>query len=186
MGPFILKRENKQNANFWPKPWTNSLAKGKFLQCFYSTFLSSKKVYFLSRTSWKTFSGPIWSKKHRIKKMEICDQNHGLTPYQKCKFFHFLNSTFSSSKKATFLSRTPWKTFYGPISSKKQRIKKRQIFDQNHGLTPLENCKFCSILNSMKLKGQFSVWNIMRLLMGLFDLKNREGKNFKFWTKTMN
>ena len=25
----------------------------------------------------------------------------------------------------------------------------------------------------------------MRLLMGLFDLKNREGKNFKFWTKTL-
>ena len=121
---------------FWPKPWTNSLAKSKFLQCFSSTFLSSRKAYFLSRTSRKTFSGPIWPKKHRIKKMQILDQNHRLTPYQKCKFFHFLNSTFSSSKKANFLSRTPWKTFYGPISSKKQRINKMQIFDRNYGLTP--------------------------------------------------
>ena len=83
--------------------------------------------------------------------MQILDQNHRLTPYQKCKFFHFLNSTFSLSKNSNFLSRTQWKTSYGPISSKTQRIQKMQIFDQNHGLTPLENCKFCPILNSMFL-----------------------------------
>ena len=51
MKDFLEKKENKPNANFLPKPWTNSVAKGKFLQCFASTFLSSRKAYFLSRTS---------------------------------------------------------------------------------------------------------------------------------------
>ena len=44
---------------------------------------------------------------------------------------------FLSSWKADFLSRKSWKTFYAPIWSKKTQGKKTQIFDQNHGLTPL-------------------------------------------------
>ena len=39
-------------------------------------------------------------------KVQIFDQNHGLTPLQKCKFFDFLKMIFLQFRKAGFLSKT--------------------------------------------------------------------------------
>ena len=42
-------------------------------------------------------------------------QNPWTNPYGKMKKkFHFLNAIFLLCRKANFLSRTLWKTFYGP------------------------------------------------------------------------
>ena len=41
-----------------------------------------------------------------------------------------------------FLSRTFRDTFFWSILNTKSKLKKSQIFDQNHGLTPLENVNF--------------------------------------------
>ena len=146
-GPIWSKKQRKKiqifDQNHWLTPWQ----KRKFCHFCTSILWSSKKANFLSRTSWKTFYGPLWSKrfhlanflpgtswrllmdlfdlkKQRRKKIQIFDQNHGLTPCQKRKFCHFCTSILWSSKKANFLCGTSWKTFYGPIWSKKHGIKK--------------------------------------------------------------
>ena len=53
--------------------------------------------------------------------MAILDQNHGLTPLEKCHFFDFLNLFFL------------WL-----ILPEKKKLEKGPFLDQNHGLTPLE------------------------------------------------
>ena len=96
------KKENEKISNFWPKPWTNLLAENAnfatfLIQYFYCV---ERLIFYLERYV------PIWSKKQRIKTFQIFDQNHGLTPWQKCKFCIFFKLILWSSTKAYFLSRT--------------------------------------------------------------------------------
>ena len=59
-----------------------------------------------------------------------------------------------------------------------------QIFDQTHGLTPSENCRFCHLLNSMFLssrKANFLSKKVIKDFLGLFDLTNS-----KFFKKMAN
>ena len=44
----------------------------------------------------------ILPKKKKLEKWPFLDQNHGLTPLEKCQFFDFLNFLFSDSRKAFF------------------------------------------------------------------------------------
>ena len=86
-------------------------------------FLSSKKANFYLECQERTFVGLFDLKKQRRKKFPIFDQSHG--PLKNCKF---------------------WKTYYRPIWSKTQSIKK-QIFDQNQGLTSFQKSQFCHFSN---------------------------------------
>ena len=74
-------------------------------------------------------------------KVQIFYQNHRLTPLQKCKFFDFFKMTFLLFKKAGFLFKTLLKSI-ARCFLKRNRCMTVQIFDQNHGLTPLQKCKF--------------------------------------------
>ena len=106
-----------------------------------------------------------------MKKLQIFNQNHCLTPLAKCKFCPFFNSTFLLCRTANFLCRTLQKTFYGSIWSKKQRINKFQIVDHNHGLTPLEKFKFCHFFNLtfwLSKKANFLSRTSWKTFMGLF------------------
>ena len=63
-----------------------------------------------------TYSGKSKGKQHYFKmifaqtpktqKVLLFDQNHGLTPLQKCKFFDFLKMTFLQFRKVGFVSKT--------------------------------------------------------------------------------
>ena len=46
-----------------------------------------------------------------MEKRPLLDQNHGLTPLEKCQFFDFLNLMFLEPKKPFFRSRISQKTF---------------------------------------------------------------------------
>ena len=66
----------------------------------------SRTACFLTRTSSNTFSGCILHKRKRSIKFPIFDQNHGLTPLQKCQFFGFLKPMFLLFRKAFLLYKT--------------------------------------------------------------------------------
>ena len=83
-----------------------------------------------------------------MKKRQLLDQNHGLSPLLKCQFCLPFKSMFILSRTACFLTRTSPTTFSGCILHK---TKKFPIFDQNHGLTPLQKCQFCAFLKPIFL-----------------------------------
>ena len=50
-----------------------------------------------------------------MKKLQLFDQNHGLSPLQKCQFCLLFKSMFILSRKACFLTKTSPNTFSGCI-----------------------------------------------------------------------
>ena len=86
-----------------------------------------------------------------MEKRPLLDQNHGLTPLEKCQFFDFLNLLFLQPKKPFFRSRKSQKTFSQPILLKKKKLEKAPFLNQNDGLTPLEKCQFFDLLNFLFL-----------------------------------
>ena len=68
-------------------------------------FLYPRKAFFRSRISLRIFSFYILPKKKKFEKWPFLDQNHGLTPLEKCQFFDCLNILFLWPRKAIFRSR---------------------------------------------------------------------------------
>ena len=81
------------------------LEKSQILDFLNFVFLQPRKAFFRSRISLKTFSWPILAKEKKLEKRPFLDQNHGLTPFEKCQFFDFLNFLFLQPRKAFFRSR---------------------------------------------------------------------------------
>ena len=61
-------------------------------------FLSSKKTHFEKTTSSEEKPRSLLQKKEARKKFGIFNQNHWLTPLEKCKFFDYSKVTFMWSK----------------------------------------------------------------------------------------
>ena len=66
------------------------------------TFLLSKKTHFEKITSSDEKPRSLLQKKEAWKKFGIFNQNHWLTPLEKCKFFDYSKMTFMWSKKPPF------------------------------------------------------------------------------------
>ena len=82
-------------ANFVPKPWVNPFGKmSVFRLSELFVFKGYKGFFFRCRITQKTFSWPILPKKKELVKGQFLDQNHGLTPLEKCQFFDFWNFLF--------------------------------------------------------------------------------------------
>ena len=86
-----------------------------------------------------------------MKKLQLFDQNHGLSTFQKCQFCLVFKSMFILSRKACFLTRTSPNTFSGCILHKTKRSQNLKFFAQNHGLTTFQKCQVCGFLKPMFL-----------------------------------
>ena len=84
-----------------------------------------------------------------MKELQLFDQNHGLSPLQKCQFCLLFKSTFVLFRKAYFLTRTSPNTFSGCIFHKTKRKQNFKFLTKNHGLSPLQKCQFCGFLKAM-------------------------------------
>ena len=73
-------------------------------------------------------------------------QNHGLSPLEKSQFFNFFDFLILESKNTFFLSRILSNIFCWLILPIIKKMENFQIFDQNHGVTPLEKCQFLDFL----------------------------------------
>ena len=109
------------------------------------TFLSSKKTstHFEKITSSDEKPRSLLQKKEAWKKFGIFNQNHWLTLLEKCKFFDYSKMTFMWSKKPPFGKTTSSDDKKEVSLIPKSRLERHwEFFYQNHGLTPLEKCKF--------------------------------------------
>ena len=93
-----LKRKGwkkvEQMAIFRPKPWVNPFGKMALFRFFrLFVFIAQKGVFFVLEYRKTHFPGLIRLKK-KFEKWPLLDQNHGLTRWEKCQFFDFLNFFF--------------------------------------------------------------------------------------------
>ena len=82
-----------------------------------------------------------------MKKLQLFDQNHGLSPLQKCQFCLLFKSMFILSRKACFVTTTSPNTFSGCILHKTKRSQNFQFLTKI--LDPLQKCQFCGFLKPM-------------------------------------
>ena len=82
-------------ANFGPKPWKNVHFSRFRTSCFYSL----KRRFLLLEYHKTNFSGLYCLKEKGGNNAQFWNQNHGLTPLEKCQFFDFLNSLFFSLER---------------------------------------------------------------------------------------
>ena len=108
-----------------------------------------------------------------MKKLQLFDQNYGLSPLQKCQFWILFKSMFILSRKACFLTRTSPNTFSGCILHKTKRSQNFQFLKKNHGLTRLQKCQFCAFLKPMFLLFRKNVCYIKRRKSFFHDLFSR-------------
>ena len=111
-------------------------------------FIAQKGVFFVLGYHKGHFPG-LYCLKKKLEKRPFLNQNHGLTPLEKCQFFVFVNFTFLQPRKAFFSFQDIIKDIFLGYIAKKKKLEKWLFLDQNHGLTPLEKCQFFEFLNFM-------------------------------------
>ena len=90
---------------FGPKPWVNPLGKVSIFRLFgLLVFIAQKFVFLVLEYHQRHFPG-LYCLKKKLEKWLFLDQNHGLTPQQKCQFFDFLDFLFLQPRKAFQRSR---------------------------------------------------------------------------------
>ena len=150
-------------------------------------FSGLKSMLFYSQYQKMFLSGFICSKEH-IGKGRFFEKNHGLNALQNVDFFDFFRTSLCRSKKHSFLSRISKNVSFRLFLVKKRLIRKRQNFDKNHGLTPLQNAAFfyfarVSLFRSKKHSLLSRISKYASFL--LFLLKKIYDEKVDFLTKTM-
>ena len=79
---------------FRPKPWVNPCEKMSIFRVFKLHVCYSQESRFFVVEYPKGFYLPCTSEKKELNKWQYFDQNHGLTPLEKCQFFDFMNFLF--------------------------------------------------------------------------------------------
>ena len=93
-------------------------------------FLWPRKVCFLSRTLFNIICNLILTE-NKKRKNTFFDQNHGLTPLEKCDFWDFERLKFLWPKKVSFLSRTLLNIISSVILRENQNRRKLHFLTQS-------------------------------------------------------
>ena len=100
-----LQKKVGKMVIFGPKPSVNPFGKMSIFRLFeLLVFIAQKGVFSFQNIIKDIFLAYI-AKKIKFEKWPFLDQNHGLTPLEKCQFFDFLNFLFLQLRKAFFRSR---------------------------------------------------------------------------------
>ena len=104
-GPNCLKTNLEKTAIFGSKPWVNFFGKMSIFRFLgLLVFITQKGVFLFLEYHNRHFPG-LYCLKKKLEKWSFLEQNHGLTPLEKCQFFDFLNFLFLLPRKAFFRSR---------------------------------------------------------------------------------
>ena len=123
-------------AIFGPKPWINPFGKMSIFRVFeLSCFHSVEKRFLALEYRKRYFPGLYCKKIKKLKKWPFFDQNHGLTPLQKCQFFDVLNFLFLYTRRAFFALEYRKRHFPGLYCLKK-KVGKMAIFGQKPWVNP--------------------------------------------------
>ena len=139
-------------AIFIPKTWVNPFGKMSIFRLFKLLVFIAEKCLFLVLEYLKRHFPGLYCLKKKLEKWLFLDQNHGLTPLEKCQFFDFLNLLFLLPRKAFFSFQKIRKDIFGAYFASKKKFEKWPFLHQNHGLTPLEKCQFFFYGNFMFLQ----------------------------------
>ena len=123
-----------------------------------------------------------------MEKFPIFDRNHRLTLLEKSQFFNFFGFLILESKKTFFSFQNIIKHFLLADFANNKKMENFQIFDQNHGVTPLEKCQFLDFLTFcfLQYKKAFFLSRILSNTVSFLILpKIIRWKMFKFYIKTM-
>ena len=105
-GLLCFKKKVRKMPILIPKSWVNPFGKMSIFFDYLNFFvLKPRKAFFSFWNIVKTFFWPILPKKKKLEKWPFLDQNHGLTPLEKCQFFDFLNFLFLQLRIVFFRSR---------------------------------------------------------------------------------
>ena len=100
-----LQKKVGKMAIFGPKPWVIRFGKTSIFLLFELLVFIAQKGIFSFQNIVKDIFWSILPKKKKLEKWPFLDQNHGLTPLEKCQFFYVLNFPFLQRRKAFFSSR---------------------------------------------------------------------------------
>ena len=90
-------------AIFGPKLFVNLFRKMSIFRLFeLLVFYSQERHFFVLEYRKTHFPGLYWLKKKSLEKSLFFDQNHGLTPLEKCQFFDFFKLLFFIAYKGIF------------------------------------------------------------------------------------
>ena len=81
-------------AIFGPKPWVNPFGKMSIFRLFELLVLMASKGVFLFYNILKNILLAYIAFKKKLERWPFLDQNHGLTPLEKCQSFDSLNFLF--------------------------------------------------------------------------------------------
>ena len=101
----FLKKKVAKMVIFGPKPRVNPFAKMSIFLLFELLDFIAQKCVFSFQNNVKDIFLPYIAVKKWFEKQPFLDQNHGLTPLEKCQFFDFLNLLFLQPRKAFFRSK---------------------------------------------------------------------------------
>ena len=104
-GLFCLIKKIGKMAIFRPKTIVIPFGKMSIFPLFELLLLIAQKGVFSFQNFVRNIFLAYTAKKKKLKKWPFLDQNHGLTPLQKCQFFDSLNFLFLQPRKVFFRSR---------------------------------------------------------------------------------
>ena len=118
-----------------------------FLTFCTSCFYSLERSFFVLKYRKRHFPGLICPKQN-VGRMAIFGPKAWINPFGKMSIFRLLNLLFYSLDTRFFCSRISYKTFLWTILPQKKKMEKWPFFNQNYGLTPLENVNFSTFSTS--------------------------------------
>ena len=102
----------------------------------------AKKGLFSIQNIVKHYFQSYFDGKQIKKKITVFYQKHGLTPLKKMRFLSPRKTKIFMAKKGFFSIQNIIKHYFQSYFDGKQITEKITVFDQKHGLTPLEKCDF--------------------------------------------
>ena len=106
-----LKKKIGKMVIFGPKPWVNPFGKMSIFRLLELLVFIPQKGAFSFYIIFKVIFLTNIGLQKRLEKWPYLDQNHGLTPLEKCQFSDILNFLFLQPRKAFFCSRISQKSF---------------------------------------------------------------------------
>ena len=118
---------------FLPKSWVNPFGKHAKMRLSKETIFIDKQCLFSIEKIPTHYFKIIFAQKHKSKKSHFLTKIIGKISYVKMRLSKA--HIFIGQKSFFFIEKTP-KHYFKIIFAQKQKMKKMQFFDQNHGLTP--------------------------------------------------
>ena len=174
-------------TNFRGKPWVNPFGKMSIFRLFEHVLLYSLERPFFALQYHKTHFPGLYCLKKTDGKIANFWAKPWVIPFGKMSIFRFFKLVVFWTC-SFFLVLEYHKTHFRGLYCLKKKMEKLPIFEQNHGLNPLEKCQFFDFFNFLFLLPRNAFFR-SRISWNTFSWpilsKKKNWKNDQFLSKTM-